>query len=231
MRPWIRKCFISYRKNLRPYILIIQWGTQNPQNLFIKSCVFILTCLNFSHLQSTLHVMQYTYWDVFSATQSSFWTHQFWCLSVLLLFFVPPLQHWQNVSLWGHFLSGEIKKSHSGQDWVNREGGAWGQKIFFGQKLLNTQHGLGRYAHKSPIMKWANALKESSKIIHWGQTQPLTTTAAGTLTQMGSWNTNLVGKACTTRGPPSRRSFRFWGVPPRTSLNTTPEVIYKSIVL
>ena len=32
-----------------------------------------------------------------------------------------------------------------------------------GQKLLNTQHGVGRCAHKSPIMKQANALKEYSK--------------------------------------------------------------------
>ena len=28
----------------------------------------------------------------------------------------------------------------------------------FGQKLLNTQHGVGRCACKSPIMKWANTL-------------------------------------------------------------------------
>ena len=36
----------------------------------------------------------------------------------------------------------------------------------FGQKLLNTQHGVGRCAHKSPIMKWANVMKESSRNIH-----------------------------------------------------------------
>ena len=42
------------------------------QNLFIKTCVFILTCLNFSHLQSTLHLMQYTYGDIFSTAQNSF---------------------------------------------------------------------------------------------------------------------------------------------------------------
>ena len=42
----------------------------------------------------------------------------------------------------------------------------------FDQKLLNTQHGVGRYAGKSPIMKWANMLKESM--------------AAGTLIQMAS---------------------------------------------
>ena len=46
----------------------------NPQNLeFIyKHCIFILTCLNFSHLQSTLHLMQYTYQDIFSPDQNSF---------------------------------------------------------------------------------------------------------------------------------------------------------------
>ena len=33
----------------------------------------------------------------------------------------------------------------------------------FGQKLLNTQCGVGRCARKSPIMKQANVLKESQK--------------------------------------------------------------------
>ena len=33
----------------------------------------------------------------------------------------------------------------------------------FGQKLLTTQHGVGRCAPKSPIMKWVNVLKESFK--------------------------------------------------------------------
>ena len=40
-------------------------GTQKTQNLFIKNCVVILTCLNSSHLQSTLPMMQYTYRDFF----------------------------------------------------------------------------------------------------------------------------------------------------------------------
>ena len=38
-----------------------------------------------------------------------------------------------------------------------------GVMAIFGQKLMNTQHSVGRYAHKSAIMKWANVLKESSK--------------------------------------------------------------------
>ena len=47
-------------------------GTQRTQNLFIKTCVFILTCLNFSHLQHTLLLMKYTYQDVFCTAQNSF---------------------------------------------------------------------------------------------------------------------------------------------------------------
>ena len=61
-----------------------------------------------------------------------------------------------------------------------------GGHAVFGQKLLNTQHSAVRCACKSPIMKWANALKESSKKIHWSWTQLLTTPPAGTRIQMGS---------------------------------------------
>ena len=32
-------------------------GDPKYWNLFIKNCVFILTCLNLSHLQSTRHLM------------------------------------------------------------------------------------------------------------------------------------------------------------------------------
>ena len=40
------------------------YGAKNTQNLFIKNCVFILMCLNLSHLQSTLpfeakHLLRY----------------------------------------------------------------------------------------------------------------------------------------------------------------------------
>ena len=44
-----------------------------PQkNLFIKNIVFIPTCLNFSHLQSTLHLMRYTYQDLFPLLKTVF---------------------------------------------------------------------------------------------------------------------------------------------------------------
>ena len=46
---------------------------------------------------------------------------------VLLHYFVSPLSHQQNISLWGLFSSGEMKKKCcSGRDQVNREGGAQG---------------------------------------------------------------------------------------------------------
>ena len=35
-----------------------------------------------------------------------------------------------------------------------------------GQKLLNTQRGVGWGTCKSPIMKWTDALKDSFKKIH-----------------------------------------------------------------
>ena len=54
----------------------------------------------------------------------SFWTHQFWCLVGLLLIFVLPLPHQQNISLWRlFFIWGNKKKllgmrSGEWQGWV-----------------------------------------------------------------------------------------------------------------
>ena len=105
---------------------------------------------------------QYTYRDIFPTAQNGFWTRQFWCLLLFQLFFVSPLPYWQNVFLWGLFSSGEQNKVSWGEiGWIGRVG--HGGHTVFGQKLLNMQHCVDRYAHKSPIMKWANMLKESSK--------------------------------------------------------------------
>ena len=70
--------------------------------------------LSFSYLQNTLHLMQYTYQDVFSTAQNSVWTRQFWYLLVLLLFFVSSLLHRQNIFLWGLLSPGETKKKSPG---------------------------------------------------------------------------------------------------------------------
>ena len=88
--------------------------------------------------------------------------------------------------------------------------GYWGL-VVFGLKLLNIQHGVDRCTCKSFIMEWANMLKESSKQIHWGWKQFLTTTPASALIQMGSWNTHLVRDACVLQGacPPGDKSGLF----------------------
>ena len=134
-------------------------------NLFVKNWYIFSICLNFSHLQSILHLMQYTYQDVFSTAQNSFWTCRFWCLLVLLLFFASPLSHRQNISLWGLFSSRETnKKKISRGETVEQGGWSIGVMLFFGQKLLNTQHSVGRCAGKSP-KKWVNMFESSKKKI------------------------------------------------------------------
>ena len=136
----------------------------------------------------TLHLMKYTDTDTFSTVQNSSWT-KFWCLLVLLPFFVSSLPHWQNISIWGFFFSSsktnkQTKKvARAEMGWIGRVG-HWGHAIF-NQKLLNTQHGVGRCAWKSPIMKWANELKESSKKIYWCWMKPLTKPPPSTLMHMG----------------------------------------------
>ena len=61
------------------------------------------------------------------------------------------------------FYPGKQRKVIPGKiDWIGRV--EYGSHAVFGQKLLNTQRGVGRWARKSSIMKsWANSLKESSK--------------------------------------------------------------------
>ena len=105
---------------------------QTPQKteLIFKKRVFSLTCLNFSHLQNILHLMQYTYVDIFSTTQNSFWTRQFWCVLVLLPFFFHLFHIGKMFPLEDFFIWGNEKKSCSGWDLVNGEGGAWGVMLF-----------------------------------------------------------------------------------------------------
>ena len=63
--------------------------------------------------------------------------------------------HLRTFFIWGNrkITQGEI-------GWIGRVGHR--VMSFFGQKLLYTHCGVGRCSCKSPIMKWANALKESS---------------------------------------------------------------------
>ena len=76
--------------------------------------------------------------------------------------FVPSLPCWQNFPFEDIFHAQKHKKVAPGEvGWIGRV--EHRPCAVFGQKLLNTQHSMGRCAHKSPIMKWAKSLKESSK--------------------------------------------------------------------
>ena len=83
-----------------------------------------------------------------------------------------------------------------------------------GSKLLNTQHGVGVCAYKSPIIKWANALKESSKRIYWSQMQPLTTMPAGTLYRWIPKTFISWGKLVLQGGCPPEDNSILGGCPP-----------------
>ena len=90
---------------------------------------------------------------------------QFLNLSLLMPFrFLFHLFHIGKMFLFQDFFHPwkQTKKSLSGWDQVNREGGTWGSCLF-GQKLLNTQRGVGNCAGRLPIMKWANASKVFKK--------------------------------------------------------------------
>ena len=109
----------------------LQGGTQKTE-LTYKNCVCILTCLNVSHLQSTLHVMQCTYGDVFpllKTVSELIDFDAFWCFCHFFL--VSPLPHGQNVSPWGLYSSRETRKGSLGRHQVNREGGARGPCCFW----------------------------------------------------------------------------------------------------
>ena len=150
-----------------------------------KNCVFIPTCLNFTHLHSTLHLMQSTYWDIFPLLKTVLNSLILMPFSASAFFFYfTSSTSAKRFPLRTFFIQGTQKSCSGWNLWIRRMG--HGGHAIFGQKLLITQCDVGKCAHKSPIIKWANTLKESSNKIHWSWTQPLTTMLAGTLIQMGS---------------------------------------------
>ena len=139
----------------------IWWG--NPQNgiylwkTVYFSCMFKLQSPSKYSPLSAIYLLKHFFHC----------SEQFLNYSILMSFsasavFVSPLPHWQNLPFQGFIQLGEQKTVAGGEiRWV---GGVGHQHhAVFGQKLLNAQHGVGRWACKSPIVKWTNMLKESSK--------------------------------------------------------------------
>ena len=161
--------------------------------------------LNFSHLQSTLHLMQYTYWDFFCTAQNSVWTCLFWCLFSASAVFSFTSSTSATCFPLRTFFIWKGKKSCLGWDHVNREGGAQGSSHFWQKNCWTLSVVWSGTLVSHPSWNGQTLWKSFQKKIHWNQVQPLTTTPAGALTEMGSWNTHLAQEVCTTRGPPSRR--------------------------
>ena len=149
----------------------------------------------------------------FSTSRNSFWTRWFWCLLVLLPFFVSPLPHWQNVSLWGLFSSRKTKKivTWGKIGWIQRV--RHGGHAIFCQKWLNTQHSVGRCARKSPIMKWANTLKESSKKFTEAQTSASHNNASWYTDTDGFLDLSPSRGSLYYKGPTLQKIIPFWGSP------------------
>ena len=118
--------------------------------------------------------MQYTYWDVFSTAQNSFWTHRFLCL----LCFCPFLLHLFHIGKTFPFedsSSRETKKSCSGQVRLGKQGG-WGTGVM--QLLLRNCWTLGEV--------WAGALVNHptwNGQTHWKSLQKKFTEAERSLSQ------------------------------------------------
>ena len=103
-------------------------------NLFIKNCVFILTYLNFSYLQSTIHLMQNTYPIVFFIHSSK----QFLNSLILMPFSASVTFGFTSSTSVKHSLPGLFftSKELLEQDQVNMKRG-YGAHAIFGQKLLS----------------------------------------------------------------------------------------------
>ena len=168
---------------------------------------------------SKVYLMQYTYQDIFSTAPNSFLTHQFWCLLELLPFFCFSSSTSAKPFPWGlFFMWGKKKKCHSDEiRWIERVG--LGGHAVFSQKLLNTQRRVGRCARKSPIMRWANALKESSKKVPWSQMEPLTTMPGGMMIQMGSRTLTQWGKPVLQAAHSPEDNSGFFVGPPSFKYN------------
>ena len=134
-------------------------GTPKNQE-FIYKKLFILTRLNSSHFQSTLHLMQ-------SIHLLGFFPHcskQFLNSSILMPFSASAIFCFTSLTsakccplrtffIWGNKTNQTNKQTKClGQDWVNREAGAQRSSPFW-QTLLNIYPHVGRCACKSPITK------------------------------------------------------------------------------
>ena len=144
---------------------------------------------------------------LFSTVQNRFWTFQILMLFSVFAVFVSPLPPWQTISLWGLFSSREIKKSHLGQDQVNKEGRVWGLCHFLsktaehsawcGQVLVNLPSQNGQTHWKNLQKKFSEAqcsFSQQCQLVHWYSWVPRT---------LSKWGKPVLQGAC----PPEDNSI------------------------
>ena len=125
------------------WIRYIRGDPKNTRIYLLKNHAFILACLNFSHIQGTLHLMQCTYWDTFPLFKS-FWAHWFWCLLVFLPFFcLTSSTSVKHFPLRTFFIQGKKKKLLGPRLGLLR---GWDTGVMpFLVKKCWTQNDVGRY--------------------------------------------------------------------------------------
>ena len=153
-----------------------------------KTCVFVLTCLNFSHLQSTLHPMQYTPRDFLATAQNSFE------LMILMPFNASALFCFISSTLANHFplrtffIWGNEKNVTRGEiRWAGRVGN--GVHAGFLSKtaghsaqseqvhLWITHHDMGKHVESSKKFTAAQgSLSQQQQLVHWYRWAPRTLT-------------------------------------------------------
>ena len=105
-------------------------------------------------------------------------------------------------------------KSYSGWDQVSREGGAQ-KSCCFGQKLLKTQCGVGRCAHKSCIMKWLKH-KLTERVLKKNSLKPNTAPhkASWCIDTDGFPEHSPSGESLNLKGPPLQKIIPVLGGSP-----------------
>ena len=165
-------------------------GDPRKQNLFIKNYVFILTCLNFSHLQSTLHLMY-----AILLLRCFFYCSKQLLNSLILTPFSTSVIFCFTFSTWAKcfplrtFFQGNNNKKVA-QCEIGRIGrvGYGGLMPFFvkNHRTLSTVWTGGLINDPSWNRQRIWTCLPKKKKIHWSQMELPTTKTAGTLVEMGS---------------------------------------------
>ena len=152
--------------------------------------------------------MQYINWKVFSTAQNSFWTYQFWCLLVLLLFCFTSSTSAKCFPLRTFFILGNThKKVAQGKiGWIGKVGSCW----FWSKTTDHSAQELTRVLKNYPSWN-GQTCWESSKKIHWSWMQPLTRSQLVHWHRWVPWILTCWGKPVLHGAhPPENISGFFW---------------------